>query len=134
MQDISSLLEQELNSPRMRTRRKFRAWKDRFARRAIAVGGWSVIVAITLIFFYLMYEVMPLFKSASIEQESSFELPESARSSTILTMFTEEQNEIVALLTESGQLHFIHAKNGAPLSQRSEERRVGKECRSRRSQ
>lgn len=63
MQDISSLLEQELNSPRMRTRRKFRAWKDRFARRAIALGGLSVIVAITLIFFYLLYEVMPLFKT-----------------------------------------------------------------------
>ena len=51
MQDVSSLLEQELNSSRIRNRRKFRAFKDAFARRAIAVGGWSVIVAITLIFF-----------------------------------------------------------------------------------
>lgn len=117
MQDVSSLLEQELNSSRIRNRRKFRAFKDAFARRAIAVGGWSVIVAITLIFFYLMYEVMPLFKSASIEQESSFELPESARSSRLLTMFAEEQNEIAGLLTETGQLHFINAHTGAPLSQ-----------------
>ena len=89
MQDISSQLEQELNSPRMRTRRKFRALKDTAARRAIAVGGWSVIVAITLIFFYLLYEVMPLFKSATIKHDSSFELHGSARSSNILTMFTE---------------------------------------------
>jgi len=117
MQDISSLLEQELNSPRMGRRRKFRALKDTVARRAIALGGWSVIVAITLIFFYLMYEVMPLFKSATIEHQSSFELPESARSSSILSMFSEEQNEIAALLTDSGQLHFIDAKNGTPLSQ-----------------
>ena len=117
MQDISSLLEQELNSPGMRTRRKFRAWKDRFARRAIALGGLSVIVAITLIFFYLLYEVMPLFKSASIEQESSFELPESVRADKILTMFTEEQNEIAALLTESGKLLFINAQNGQPVSE-----------------
>ncbi len=117
MQDISSLLEQELNSPRMRTRRKFRAWKDRFARRAIALGGLSVIVAITLIFFYLLYEVMPLFKSASIEQESSFELPESVRAVKILTIFTEEQNEIAALLTESGKLLFINAQNGQPVSE-----------------
>ncbi|WP_205341641.1 ABC transporter permease subunit [Denitrificimonas caeni] len=115
MQDISSLLEQELNSPRIRARRKFRAWKDRFAQRAIALGGLSVIAAITLIFFYLLYEVVPLFKSASIQQESSFALSEPARSSTILTMFTEEQNEIAALLTESGQLLFINAKNGEPL-------------------
>lgn len=117
MQDISSLLEQELNSPRMGRRRKFRALKDTVARRAIALGGWSVIVAITLIFFYLMYEVMPLFKSATIKHDSSFELQESTRSSTILTMFSEEQNEIAALLTDSGQLLFIDATDGAPLSQ-----------------
>lgn len=117
MQDISSQLEQELNSPRMRARRKFRALKDTLARRAIALGGWSVIVAITLIFFYLLYEVMPLFKSATIQHDSSFELHEIARSSTILTMFTEEQNEIAALLTDSGQLLFIDAQNGEPISQ-----------------
>lgn len=117
MQDISSQLEQELNSPRMRTRRKFRALKDTVARRAIALGGWSVIVAITLIFFYLMYEVMPLFKSATIKHDNSFELHESARASNILTMFSEEQNEIAALLTDGGQLLFIDAQNGAPLSQ-----------------
>lgn len=117
MQDISSLLEQELNSPGMRTRRKFRALKDRFARRAIALGGLSVIVAITLIFFYLLYEVMPLFKSASIEQESSFALPESLHGDKILTLFTEEQNEIAALLSESGKLLFINAHNGQPVSE-----------------
>lgn len=117
MQDISSQLEQELNSPRMRTRRKFRALKDTVARRAIALGGWSVIVAITLIFFYLMYEVMPLFKSATIKHDSNFTLHESARASNILTMFSEEQNEIAALLTDGGQLLFIDAQNGAPLSQ-----------------
>ena len=117
MQDISSLLEQELNSPGMRTRRKFRALKDRCARRAIALGGLSVIVAITLIFFYLLYEVMPLFKSASIEQESSFELPESVRGDKILTLFTEEQNEIAALLSESGKLLFINAHNGQLVSE-----------------
>ncbi|HZJ95856.1 MAG TPA: phosphate ABC transporter permease, partial [Thiopseudomonas sp.] len=117
MQDISSQLEQELNSPRMRTRRKFRALKDTVARRAIALGGWSVIVAITLIFFYLMYEVMPLFKSATIKHDSSFTLHESARSSTVLSMFSEEQNEIAALLIDGGQLLFIDAQNGMPLSQ-----------------
>ncbi len=117
MQDISSQLERELNSPRMRTRRKFRAFKDTVARRAIALGGWSVIVAITLIFFYLLYEVMPLFKSATIKHDSSFELQEAARTSNILTMFTEEQNEIAALLTDSGQLLFIDAKNGESLSE-----------------
>lgn len=117
MQDISSLLEQELNSPRIRTRRKIRAWQDRLARHTIALGGLSVIAAITLIFFYLLYEVMPLFKSATIEHSSSFTLQEPARSSTLLTLFTEEQNELAALLTDSGQLLFINANTGQHLSE-----------------
>lgn len=117
MQDISSLLEQELNSPRMRTRRKFRAWKDTVARRAIALGGLGVIAAITLIFFYLLYEVMPLFKSASIQQESRFELQDKVHPSKILTLFTEEQNEIAALLTLGGNVLFINAQNGQPVAE-----------------
>ena len=117
MQDISSLLEQELNSPRMRTRRKFRALKDNLARRTIALGGWGVIVAITLIFFYLLYEVMPLFKSATVTPESSFVLPASTDSNNILQVFTEEQNEIAAVLTDHGQLLFLDANNGDLISE-----------------
>ena len=74
MKDISSVLEQRLNSSRIRKRRKFRAFKDLLANYGIAAGGMGVIVAITLIFFYLLYEVVPLFKSATLETNSSFEI------------------------------------------------------------
>lgn len=115
MKNISSILEQELNSPRIRTRRKFRAFKDTFARRGIAVGGMSVIVAIMLIFFYLLYEVMPLFKSASIQAEPSFTLQDK-ESGQALALITEEQNELAGVLTETGQLIFIDAHDGEEFS------------------
>ena len=42
-------------------RRRLRYLYDRIARIAIATGGVGGIVAILLIFVYLLYEVLPLF-------------------------------------------------------------------------
>ena len=46
--------------------RRRRRLKDQIAARTISLGGISVIGAVSLIFFYLLYEVMPLFVPASI--------------------------------------------------------------------
>ena len=45
---------------------KFRVFKDKLARHSITLGGNSVIVAILLILFYLIYETAPLLKGADI--------------------------------------------------------------------
>ena len=47
---------------------KWRKIKDQLARYAIVTGGLGVIVAIGLIFFYLMYVVYPLFVSAEAQK------------------------------------------------------------------
>ena len=112
MKDISSVLEQRLNSSGIKKRRKFRAFKDIFARYGIAVGGMGVIVAITLIFFYLLYEVVPLFKSAALETTSSFSLPSELATSQNLALITEEQNEQAGILTHQGQLVFFSTQDG----------------------
>lgn len=112
MKDISSVLEQRLNSSGIKKRRKFRAFKDIFARYGIAAGGMGVIVAITLIFFYLLYEVVPLFKSAALETTSSFSLPSELATSQNLALITEEQNEQAGILTHQGQLVFFSTQDG----------------------
>lgn len=112
MKDISSVLEQRLNSSGIKKRRKFRAFKDIFARYGIAVGGMGVIVAITLIFFYLLYEVVPLFKSATLETSSSFSLPSELATGQNLALITEEQNEQAGILTHQGQLVFFSTQDG----------------------
>ncbi len=48
-------------------RARRRHLRDRFADAAIGGGGMFVILAITLIFFYLLYEVWPLLQSARME-------------------------------------------------------------------
>ena len=49
-------------------RQRKRQLKDRLANFTIGLGGVSVIVAIALIFFYLLFEVWPLFKGAEVEK------------------------------------------------------------------
>jgi len=49
--------------------------KDILARSTIMLGGLAVIAAILLIFFYLLWEVMPLFQSSSLEDRGHYSLP-----------------------------------------------------------
>ncbi|HAD38887.1 MAG TPA: phosphate ABC transporter permease, partial [Plesiomonas shigelloides] len=48
---------------------KSRALKDKLAKYGVTGGGMLVLVALMLIFFYLLYVILPLFKSASVEKQ-----------------------------------------------------------------
>lgn len=69
--------ELDFDSAQLKRHRKKRNLTDLAAKHTIALGGISVIVAISLIFFYLLYEVAPLFEPASAEQVSEYQLPAS---------------------------------------------------------
>jgi phosphate transport system permease protein len=65
--------------PDVQTRGRLRRWrnfKDGFSRYGIAIGGGGVVVALTLMFVYLLSEVMPLFLGAEIEQRSEMQIAE----------------------------------------------------------
>lgn len=97
--------------------RRWRAIKDKLARAFVTIGGLSAIFAILLIFVYLMYEVLPLFKPATIEKAASYELPLSvvekqSGQETTLYMSVEEQAEVGLRVTQSGQAVFFDTKTG----------------------
>jgi phosphate transport system permease protein len=104
--------ELEFDTPKLRKHRKIRSLKDRVARHAIAAGGVFVIVAVTLIFFYLLYEVMPLFKSASITHVTTYSRPGDTDAVTRL-LAIEEQGEKAMRLTSSGKVTLFDARTGA---------------------
>ncbi len=56
------------------SREGWRLLKDRLFTLVMAIGGSAVIVAILLIFIYLLYVVLPLFKDATVKPHGSFEL------------------------------------------------------------
>ena len=104
--------ELDFNSPRLVRHRKTRKFKDSFARVSIGTGGISVIVAITLIFFYLLYEVAPLFASAEAERLAAYELPAQEAGNTIYSG-AEEQGEKAFRVTDLGKVIFYNTVDGS---------------------
>jgi phosphate transport system permease protein len=98
-------------------RNAYEAWrllKDRIARYGVIIGGISVIVAVVLIFFYLLYVVSPLFLSASAKTTGQYALPNVAAGKTVL-LDMEEQNKVAARFTDSGQVVFFEVATGKVL-------------------
>jgi len=92
-----------------------RALKDRFARYFVASGGISVIVAILLIFFYLLYVVVPMFKAAEIEESAQYSAPDE---SGTLLLGLEEQGTIAVRFTKDGKIVFFNTENGELVKQK----------------
>ena len=112
---VSKAPDVDFDSPRLVRYRKQRNFKDHAARYSIAMGGISVIVAITLIFFYLLYEVAPLFESASAEAVAEYPVPAKELGST-LYIATEEQGEKGFRLAEDGTVVFFNTVDGSEHS------------------
>ena len=93
---------------------KWRLIKDTLARYGVVGGGLGVIVAIVLIFFYLLYVVLPLFGSATATSIAEYDVPEQALGKTVL-LETEEQNEVAVRFTGSGHVVFFDVATGKSL-------------------
>ncbi len=99
-------------------RRRRRMLLDHLARYGVGIGGIGVIIAITLIFFYLAMVVLPLFKPATIEPVAHYSLPGNPGDDTLL-LSMEEQAEIAMRFTRNGSLYFFAVNNGRILQQQT---------------
>ncbi len=100
---------------RVRRRRyRHRLLKDGAARWGVSAGGLGVIVAILLIFFYLLYVVLPLLKPASADPVGSYPLPGGDERTLHLAM--EEQAEIAVRFTAGGDAVFFDTASGRVIS------------------
>jgi phosphate transport system permease protein len=89
--------------------RRLRFIKDKIAYHGVTLGGLSVIAAITLIFFYLLYVVIPLLQGVDIEQKAKFPAPAQGKT---LALSLEEQAEIGIRLTDAGHAIFFGTETG----------------------
>jgi phosphate transport system permease protein len=92
-------------------RRSWREVKDRVAKYGIGFGGISVILAIVLIFFYLLYVVLPLFSGASIETDTQYQSNQTE--SRYLSM--NEYNDVALSVNADGTAHFFKANSGETM-------------------
>lgn len=88
---------------------RMRMLTDKVMRYVVAFGGISIIIAITLIFVYLLMVVFPIFKSATIEQKAEYASPASGKT---LYLAMEEQNEVGLQVNDAGLLTFFDTSNG----------------------
>jgi phosphate transport system permease protein len=95
-----------------------RARLDRLVRRLIGLGGFAVIAAIALIFFYLVYIVAPLFQPAA---SGLAEVGQRAGSGGNEPLFLalEEQREVGLRVSAGGEAEFFRVADGKVLLSRS---------------
>ncbi len=78
-------------------------WFDRFMNHFIKVGGLSIIVAVSLIFFFILLQILPLFRGARVQEYGSLPVPPG----DYVLMGTDEWSELPFLLDTAGSLHFV---------------------------
>lgn len=100
MIDISSLKPEDNVTrrtllPDLENRKKLRAkrrLKDNISRWGITVAGFGVVFALTMIFVYLIYEVAPIVRGATVSKQSDYTLPATGAATQRLVMDRYEQD------------------------------------------
>ncbi len=78
-------------------------WFDRFMNHFIKVGGLSIIVAVSLIFVFILIQIIPLFRGARVEPDRTFEIP----TGEYIAMGSDEWSELPFFMTADGALLFF---------------------------
>ena len=119
MSDVSTTsLLADFNSAEAQKHRYYRHLKDVAMRYMMALGGISVIVAIVLIAFYLVYVVLPMFKPAHIEQVAGYPVPAGAGTGSLYYAM-EEQREIGLRVTGGADAVFFNTADGSLVHRES---------------
>jgi phosphate transport system permease protein len=105
----------DFNTPRLQRKRRRRALVDRLTRWLVGFGGLAVLGAITLIFFFLAYVVMPLFQGANLSAGTPIKPAWLADAGQPMMLSIEEQNQVALRLSDTGQVMFFNLADGTLL-------------------
>ena len=81
-----------------------RRMKDKLARLGVTAGGIFVLVTLVLIFFYLLYVIVPIFSSVSVKPTSHFSLTLPGNTARV---GIDDSNTLAYRFTTDGQVDFI---------------------------
>jgi phosphate transport system permease protein len=103
-----------------RARRKKTHWSvrlsDRLSKSLITVGGIGTILAVSTVFFYLLYVTVPLFRPARIDGSQTLNRP-AADSARPLSIQSDEYGLMNRVLYADGRLVCTRLDTGAVLSE-----------------
>lgn len=93
----------------LKNRDKVRYLKDRLARFTVKIGGISVLAAILLIFFYLVFMVLPIFSSAEVNLKSDYTYQNNNK---VVGIGVGDYGENAFIFDELGQLTYVGFEQG----------------------
>jgi len=94
---------------------KWRLFNDKLASYFVTIGGLSIIVAVVLIFFYLLYVVFPLLLPSHADAVNRYDMPEANLGRTVF-LAMEEQNEVAVRFTDSAKAIFFNVADGRTIA------------------
>jgi phosphate transport system permease protein len=94
---------------------RMRLMRDRLARYVVGAGGIGVIVAILLIFLYLLYVVAPLIASPEMHEEAQYALPVTA---PVEYLALDEHAETGMVVDRRGRVRFLSSSDGSLIMER----------------
>jgi phosphate transport system permease protein len=103
-------LHDTLNGPKTKKRLAIRRFKDHAAKYGISVGGVSIIFAVFLIMFFLMYVVLPIFTPATVEKRTEMMVPGGMATKT-LHYAIDDYKEAGVRITEDGRIIGFSTEN-----------------------
>lgn len=103
--------------------------KDKLFKHVMTFGGLSVIIAISLIFFYLASVVVPIFSPAHMDELQKVSLPKNGGGATV-HLTTEEQAEIGVRMADRGSVSFFDLRDGRLMAEEKVSLPEGVEIRS----
>lgn len=89
---------------------------NKLATWGIGLGGLGVIFAILLIFFYLLWVVMPIFEPAEVKPLQQFELHDySAGKQPDVYLSVDESGQMGLRISKEGSIQFFEMSDGRPV-------------------
>jgi len=109
---IQTKLDAALSGKAFDKRIRRRNIKDTVSKYGISIGGLSVIFAVLLIMFFLLYVVLPLFVPATVDKTAQYSVPGGQQEQTLYYGVDEYQTTAIRF-TQKGDLIGFNVKDGA---------------------
>lgn len=107
-------LQERLTGPAAKKRLVRRRIQDYFSKYSISLGGVSIIFAVFLIMFFLMYVVLPMFVSASMDKRTAMAVPGGMEEST-LHYAMDDYKQVGVRITDGGRIIGFSTENADVL-------------------
>ncbi len=98
-------------------RRRLRRLKDNVSRIGITAAGYGVVLSLALIFVYLLYEVLPILKGATIEPLAEYNMPALPAGDRLAHLTMERYQELGIRYSAQGEVTFFNLSDGSIRAQ-----------------